>query len=198
MMYIQTIPCEADLSPTSASAFDRAMRAWRKKRQEADLAANEGRAAFTLLAGAPGEQMRSLHLVDERATSRALERIIIAPYGGAPGPCRVCPATEPLSANHLELCGGQPFLAAVRISDWDVACRALRFALACCRRNPNPPVPPAAASPGLRRSILNRESIVPYILLIWVPLRCPWVCPTPESSGDGKYNKKLKLSIDLL
>jgi hypothetical protein len=68
---------------TSAQSLDRAVRAWRKQRQAAEVAAHEGESVFAILAGSAGAQMRSLHGVQHRRVRRALERILLAP-GVAP------------------------------------------------------------------------------------------------------------------
>jgi hypothetical protein len=119
----------------SATQFDLALRAWRKGQQLEEAASDGAANAFTLLSGLPGEQMRTLHAHPDRPQRRALERLLISPWGGAETQCRNCPTRTRLSAFHLDSCGGQPLIAAMRVGDWLSAGPALCSALYRCRRD---------------------------------------------------------------
>jgi hypothetical protein len=57
---------------TCPQSLDRAVRAWRKQRQAADVAAHEGESVFAIIAGSFGMQMRSIHRVQHRRVRSAV------------------------------------------------------------------------------------------------------------------------------
>ena len=196
------------VSPSPAAALDRALRAWTRAQQAAEVASNETSAVFAMLSGTPGCQMVSLHAVEDRHQRRAAERLLLAPWGGAEAVCGVCQAPVRLSAGHLETCGGVPFIAAVRSSEWATAGPAIVSALGRCRgdtvavllptRRPMaqgpvvvvepPPVAPDSlvsppASPPSSPPLSALAALLALLFsLFWArPVR-PWDCPTSRQS----------------
>jgi hypothetical protein len=143
-------------SRTSALAYDQAVRAWRNGRQDDELSANVEKPAFALLAGSAGEQMRSLHEVGQRRVRRAIERLLLAPWGGAPTTCRGCGAAVQLSAQHLEACGGTLFIAGIREGDWATVGPTICAALVRCRGD----AAALYAVPAVQAPRAQREEVV--------------------------------------
>ena len=84
----------------------------------------------------PQKQMRSLYSVRHLRVRRLLERLVLAPYGGAPITCRKCQETCRLGVRHLEGCAGAALSTHVLGCRWLPAGAALCGALAVCRGDP--------------------------------------------------------------
>ena len=90
---------------------------WRKQRKAKDVAAFENTMAFVAISGAAGYQMRLVHAVKDGLVRRAAGKILLAPWGGAVGPCFDCGAMVRLNAKQLQACGGRQFIAAMHMGD---------------------------------------------------------------------------------
>ena len=89
--------------------------------------------AYALLVAEPGKQMRSLHTLRHRRLRRALERYIVAPWGGAPTKYKNRSVTSSLGVQHLERCTASEITSKVLVEDWPNAAIALGSALSACR-----------------------------------------------------------------